>query len=114
MGYISHHTIVVTSGLENLIRAAHAKAIDIGLMVTPVVESHLNFYSSFMVVPDGSKEGWEASYKGDILRGQFKNWLDDQRYGDNSTSLNWVEIKYGGGDHGCQITDHAWKHPLGV
>jgi hypothetical protein len=113
MGYISHHAIIVTSFSSELVTKAHATAVEIGMTVTPVVESPINGYASFMVVPDGSKEGWQPSHQGDSERRQFKLWLDNQRYEDNSTSLNWLEVNYGGDDHGCSITDHAWKHPLG-
>jgi hypothetical protein len=103
MGYMRHHAIIVTSYADK-IDAAHAKAVAIfDDMVTPVVKSHTNGYGSFMVVPDGSKERWEASKIGDACRDEFVEWLNTQRYSDDSTSLKWAEVQYGDDEYETRI-----------
>ncbi len=95
MGYIRHHTIVVTSWGEH-IQPAHAKALGLfGLgAVSPIIDSDRNDYRSFFVAPDGSKEGWDESDDGDTRRAAFIDWLRAQYYGDGSTSVSWVEVQY--------------------
>ena len=95
MGYIRHHSIVVTSWGEH-IKPAHAKALGLfGLgAVSPVIDSDRNDYRSFFVAPDGSKEGWDESDKGDSLRQSFIYWLREQYHEDGSTNISWVEIQY--------------------
>jgi hypothetical protein len=91
-----HHTIAVTTNIERWAAPAHAKAVAIfGDGVTPIFETKLNGVWSFFVLPDGSKEGWEASDEGDARRFAFVAWLDAQRYDDDSTPYHWVEVAIG-------------------
>lgn len=94
MGYMRHHAIVVIGWDEKAVRAAHEKAeglfLDIA-PVTPITPETTNGYRSFMVAPDGSKEGWDHSERGDIARGVFRAWL---REGPSvGRWLEWVEIE---------------------
>ena len=98
-GYMRHHAIIVTTYNERLINDAHQKAEQIGLQVTPIVQSSTNNYHTFLVVPDGSKEGWPNSDLGDRHRSEFLIWLDEQRFKDDSTPLKWVEVQYGDDNH---------------
>jgi hypothetical protein len=114
MGYIRHHAIIVTSGIDELIEAAHeqARACFTAEQVSPIAESPVNGYRSFFVAPDGSKEGWEASAMGDGQRDEFVGWLNRQRYGDGSTSLRWVEVQYGDDNDETKIvrdSDAPWR-----
>jgi hypothetical protein len=100
MGYIRHHAIIVTSW-DTYISKAHAKATEIFgkpksdfhmgpiAAVTPVTDSTVNFYQSFMVAPDGSKEGWDHSDQGDLARAEFIQWLKDD------SCCAWAEVQYG-------------------
>jgi hypothetical protein len=103
MGYHRHHAIVVTSWKDAGIETAHAEASQIfsttAAKVTPVTEPGVNGYRSFMVAPDGSKEGWSDSDQGDETRQRFIDWMNTQRCEDgSSTALDWVEIGFGGDD----------------
>ena len=89
MGYMVHHTIVVSSCIDKLLDRAYSKAVEIfGDQVSNVVESVVNNYRSFFVAPDGSKAGWKESEDGDERRNRFVEWLD------GSTSLDWVEVQF--------------------
>ena len=97
MGWQVHHAIVVTSWDEKLLAEAHTKASEIfpQEQVLPVSGESMNGYCSFMVAPDGSKEGWPQSDTGDARRQAFKAWLKTQEYEDGSSSLDAVEVAYG-------------------
>lgn len=111
MGYMRHHGILVTSGIDNLIELAHTKAVEIfDGMVSPLCAEQVNGYRSFAVFPDGSKEGWGDSDQGYANRDTFKAWLNTQRYEGGSTSLDWVEVQYGDDEHEtCIVADS--DHP---
>lgn len=106
MGYIRHDAIVVTSWKPRLIDAARNKAVELGMTVSEVIESPTNGYSSFLIAPDGSKEGWESSYRGDDSREEWVAWMRLQP--DNW--VDWVAINYGG-DEPCKthLVDFAGK-----
>jgi hypothetical protein len=95
MGTMIHDAIVVTSWKTDLLRQAAQVATTLGLLVVGPHEPVINAISTFVVCPDGSKEGWAASYAGDELRNKFVEWLDKQRYEDGSSALAWVAIRYG-------------------
>lgn len=104
MGYMRHHAIMVTSH-PDLAQKAHAKALGLfGLdRVSPIINSSSNHYASFFVSPDGSKEGWPESDRGDELRAAFVEWLREQYYEDGGTSIDWIEVQYGDEDHESAI-----------
>jgi hypothetical protein len=114
MGYIRHHAILVTSGLSTgQIEAAHAKAVGwFGHTVSAIIESHINGYKSFAVMPDGSKEGWDESDRGDIAREAFVAFLISQRYEDNSSPCDWVEVQYGDDERQTLVVRHSDDVPL--
>ncbi len=96
MGYMRHHAIIVTA-YDDYIKNAHAKAIEIfgAPRVSGFTDPVVNDYQTFIVGPDGSKEGWEPSMAGDEKRETFVNWLRKQIHSDGSSSLKWVEVQYG-------------------
>ena len=99
MGYIRNHAIVDTATYGDYIQQAHAKAVEIfGENVSALTPEVINGSRSFLVPPDGSKEGWGESDEGDKRRELFKEWLRAQAYEDHSTPLHWVELRYGGDD----------------
>lgn len=93
MGYTRHHAILVTSFGEIDIKKAHSYAetlFDVE-MVSAIASSPVNFYWSFVVFPDGSKEYWPDSDRFDELRKKFVEYLKDKylyfahvQYGDES------------------------------
>jgi len=96
MGHIRHNAIIVTGNYSdeifyNTTQKAHNKAIELGLLVTNIVNGKANGYSSFMICPDGSKEGWETSNQFDTKREEWLKWAKTQL-------INFVHISYGGDD----------------
>ena len=51
-------------------------------------------YHTFLVPPDGSKEGWEESHRGDRERDVVVKILRSYEYEDGSNPLHWVEVQY--------------------
>ena len=102
MGYYVHHAIVVTISdygeKHQKPSVVHQKAKGIFFDdVSPLVDSKMGFYS-FLVGPDGSKEGWAQSDEGDEKRSEFISYLEELPHDDGSSPVNWVEIQYGGDD----------------
>lgn len=117
MGYMRHHTIVVTSWDDELAITAHAQAEEVftetACVVSALTPPATNGFRSFFVAPDGSKEGWTASNEGDEARSVFVEWMDSQRYSDGSTSLDWVEVQFGDDDGETVVISDSddWRRP---
>ena len=105
MGYMRHHAFVVTgsSGQETTTEEAHAEALRLDLNPTNIVACRVNGYCSFLIPPDGSKEGWEESDEGNAKRWAFFNWLVAHCYEDGSSPFQWAEIQYGDEEHDNRI-----------
>ncbi len=99
MGWIKHDAIIVTSCDEEGLNSIREKAISLGLTVSEIVRSPINGYASFLVAPDGSKEGWEDSDIGNERRKAFIAWL---REGESRWS-DWIAVEYG--ETPCKVTD---------
>lgn len=112
MGYIRHDAIVVTSWQRDALDAAAAKAQELGLEVIGPSSKAINGVSTFLVCPDGSKEGWAASDEFDAKRAAFLEYLNGERYEDNSSCLAWVAISYGSDYREAVIKAHTWEVPL--
>jgi len=107
MGYIKHHTIVVTSFSDELIKESHEKAKSIhGELVSELVLSTSNSWTSFFVAPDGSKEGWPASDTGDSKRHEFIDYLDSLNHSDGRGSISYCELFFGEDNGYSQILSH--------
>jgi hypothetical protein len=92
MGWMLHDAIVVTSAFEDTIKQAHEKAIEFGLQTTNIVCTAINGYYSFLIGPDGSKEGWPDSTLYDQQRIFWINWTREHL----STYCDWVHVRFGG------------------
>ena len=93
MGYIAHTPMIVIGFQEKAVREARAVARDIFDGVAPVSEilvSPVNDCFSFMVGPDGSKEGWLHSDEGDAARRRFAAWVSRARA--ESKWLDLIEV----------------------
>lgn len=92
MGYMRHHAIVVTGWDPEVVRCARELATTIfnGHGITEVVGSLVNGYYTFLVPPDGSKEGWDDSVEGDARRAKFIEGVEQQ-----FAYLDWAEVQYG-------------------
>lgn len=120
MGYMCHHAIVVTCD-SKLAVLAHAKAGEIlaggrnegpvrrdwAQLLSPIIPGIVNSEDTFIVAPDGSKEGWDGSDEGERLRAVFVAWLDAQRYDDGSTSFKWALVQYGDDEHDNRVLRHS-------
>ena len=97
MGYDRSHAIVVTSWSDDRIAIAHQHAQELcgQDLVSPLVERRVNGGASFLIAPDGSKEGWEDSDVGDQQRESLIRWLDRQRHVDGSTPYDWIYVQFG-------------------
>jgi hypothetical protein len=117
MGYIRHHAIIVTSFGSAYINAAHAEARRLFPYTTEIAVSPVNEYYSFLVPPDGSKEGWPESDESDANRDALIAWLDQQRCEDGSSNLDWVEVVYSHDDYSNEVppvtvTRHTWTNQV--
>ena len=93
MGYYLHHAIIVTvtSGAWEVsgkptVQELRDKVAAFGLPTTDIVVGN-NGWHTFLVGPDGSKEGRPGSDEGDYARNQIIEVLDD--YG-----CVWSEVQY--------------------
>lgn len=109
MGYMRHDAIIVTSWKREILEAAAQKARDFGLEVLGPSVEVINGISTFLVCPDGSKEGWDESDEFNGKRARFLEYLNGERYEDNSTCLSWAALAYGGDDREAVVTAHAWQ-----
>lgn len=94
MGYIVHDAIIVTAWNEKHLRPAIEKARELGLPTSEVAVSVMNGYVSFLIAPDGSKEGWADSNLGDAARNMWKVWAVDAQKLD--IWFDWCHVRYGG------------------
>jgi len=85
MGMITHDAIVFTFGELEPAQRLRETAIDLGLQCTNVVVSRSNGYCSFLVIPDGSKDGWETSDRCDLARAKLLAIAD---------RCEWVHVRY--------------------
>ena len=92
MGYIRHDAIIVTCFNEKVARSCRRKAKLLKLEVTNIVISNINCYSSFLITPDGSKEGWGESDNGDSARDEWKFWVKKT----HGNYVDWIHVSFGG------------------
>ena len=97
-----HHAIVVTSTKRGHIQEALCAAREcfpvaqISDLVRQAPDLGDSRYS-FFVGPDGSKEGWPQSDRGNAARDLFTDWLTARTLESdaNHLYLQWVEVEYG-------------------
>lgn len=108
MGYIKHHAIVVTAGDKGNANTGKQKAEALGLECTTIVGSRINGYYSFLIIPDGSKEGWVDSDKGNEARSAWIAWVKESYI--KGVWLDWALVRFGGDDSDCaELEDHGGK-----
>ena len=61
--------------------------------MSQLIPSPVNGYLTFLVAPDGRKEGWRESVTGDAARDAFVAYL--QATDDGCESITWIEASYG-------------------
>lgn len=94
MGYIAHHAIVVSSWMDEAVEEAHAEAVRLDMEPSPILPHKINGGGSFLCPPDGSKEGWAESYKGDARREALVRYLRGMV--ERERWIDWIEVRYGG------------------
>ena len=87
MGYTRHHAIIVTTWRRPVACQLVREFRKFGLPVTEPVESVRNTDYTFLIGPDGSKEGWETSTRFDMLRDEAVRVL-------KVAGVTWAEIQY--------------------
>lgn len=104
MGYLLHHTIVVSGCSLSDVAGAHRVACKEfsaeGLpgLVSGLVPHVMNGGAAFFISPDGSKEGWEHSHKGDRARSKFIAAL-------RGMPVDWALVQIGGDDGVFAVLD---------
>lgn len=95
MGYMRHHAIIVTgwAGMEDL----HTLASNIFPTVSSLTGISVNGFRSFLIPPDGSKNGWDESDVGDDRRDRFIAELQD-------ADCNYIEVQYADDDGVSKIS----------
>ena len=113
MGYIVQHAIIINGpvrGVENMsdidpnlgkcigeVRNQVYRIADsyqFGSLVSALVPSITNGEASFLVAPDGSKEGWKTSETGDKMRDEIIAYLESLKYSDGGASFAYAEIQF--------------------
>ena len=113
MGFLYHNAIIVLTYSRERAEAAYAKAFELfdGLApVTAIAETPVNSDFTFAILPDGSKEGWEPSERGDAARDAMKAWFKEQCFEDGSCPFNWIEIGFGEDDARVVDDSRAQTH----
>lgn len=106
MGYMRHDAIVVTAFDKKYVTRGIKKARDLGLCVTPMTEEVTNGYHSFLIAPDGSKEGWYTSTQADEARDAWKDWANAAYK--EGVYLEWAHVSFAGDeDRDTKIIDSA-------
>ena len=80
MSWTKHNIITITSFSEDDLNKAIIGAdlvFSKGMITKPLMSPTNGFYT-FMIGPDGSKEGWPESDEGDAQRKQYLNWLREK------------------------------------
>jgi len=109
MGYTRHHAILITAFDDD----RHEETCDaIGRIYKSdcyieAASSQWNSYRHILIPPDGSKEFWAESDRGDAYRDQVIEWLESKRYDDGSSPYAWVEVQYGDDCGETKICRHS-------
>lgn len=108
MGHIQHNAIIATTWSDD-------RADEFAKWITSLSGKHqrlfvrassvINDYHTFVLTPDGSKEGWDESDEGDTLRELVKSQLRSYNYEDGSSPWTWCEVSYGE-DESELLDDH--------
>lgn len=107
MGYMVHHTIVVSCWDGKLLRKTwrEAKKIFSGTEhhlsnITPIA---VNGERSYFIAPDGSKSGWDDSIAGWEARKKFVSYLKELR----PYPPGWVLVQFDDDEHDTKVIDSS-------
>lgn len=107
MGYESHRAIIVSCWQKSVIEKCHQEAVirfsGSCAFVTEATKPTVNGWQSFMVAPDGSKEGWAESEQSDAAAVLFLEFLNGLRYEDGSSPVDWVYVRFADGHYKPEV-----------
>jgi hypothetical protein len=116
MRNIVHHAIVITSNEKDKIELVRNKAFELyGLhmetkngkaLVGPLTIGLINNFYTFLICPDGSKEGYDTSDDGDIVRNKICSFIESLQETTGTNPVNYVEVSYGADDGTAKIINH--------
>lgn len=107
MGRIKHNALIVTSTKYSEIKSIRDKAIEIYQLnfakdptvssptqhITDICEGLANDLYTFLIAPDGSKEGWSISDTSDKSRKEVISYITE-----NNIFCDYIEVYFGGDD----------------
>lgn len=108
MRNIKHHALIITCNDLKVTETIRSKALEFyklnmeashsDKLISPIMESLINHYYTFTLIPDGSKEGYDASDDNDVIRNKMVEFLTPLT---TSTEyhLSFVEIEFGADDN---------------
>jgi len=106
MGVINHDAVLATTWDDKAVdkfRAWLDKRVPEDLKdlfhIGPVVT---NSYQTVVMMPDGSKEGWDASEEGNRVRDDFIAFIGKDDPDRGYCPWTWVEVSYG--EYGQRVT----------
>jgi hypothetical protein len=100
MGHLRNECIIVSSWDAAHALTAHEAATAIfnpagmGALVSGLTHHAINGGAAFFIAPDGSKEGWADSDKGESARNEFIEFLREEK----RLYLDWSLVLIGGDD----------------
>ncbi|MCU0417563.1 MAG: hypothetical protein MUE33_10310 [Cytophagaceae bacterium] len=105
MRNIEHHALIITCNdlevMQDLrttitgLYKIHMEASHGEKLITPIYESLINHYYTMSLIPDGSKEGYDASDDNDAIRSKVIQLLKEKSTSDRY-HLSFIEVRYGG------------------
>lgn len=113
---IRHHTLVVTVHDQKLAEKLRLQISDLykknmeaknGFqLISPIVASLIGGYYTFFIAPDGSKEGYDLSDDGDMIRTKVIELLESYKTNDATFPVSYVELFYGDDFLSPQVIRH--------
>jgi hypothetical protein len=102
MGFLWDTQFVVTGYAWDFesVSKAYLRAKRLGLNLSGLIPSDVNAYWTFLIAPDGSKNGFADQVQSDMKR---TLWMEEMRK--ESVSVDWVYIMYGGNSDQARIQD---------
>jgi len=75
-------------------------------LISPIVASLIGGYYTFFIAPDGSKEGYDLSDDGDMIRTKVIELLESYKTNDTTFPVSYVEFFYGDDFLSPQVIRH--------
>ncbi len=97
MGIMNHNAVIATTWSAEVAERLDEWIACIPDDSSPFTKSPvvMNGIRTFVLWPDGSKEGWEESKGGDELRAALIDRLGEDDYEDGSSPWCWIEVGFG-------------------